>query len=122
MFAIARDVTDLTKCDVDVDDPAPYRILQEEYATIEQRPNHATTNRERLKTERAKTRHLMASPRFTYGDVRLSRPRRPYYLVFSLNKLNAVESWMRTLRVTAAEGFVIFDNNVKTCRPINSSK
>ena len=40
MFVIARDVTDLSKCDDDVDDPAPYRILQEEYATIEQRPNN----------------------------------------------------------------------------------
>ena len=34
MFAIERDVTDLSKCDNDVDNPAPYRILQEEYTTI----------------------------------------------------------------------------------------
>ena len=55
---------------------------------------------------------LMALPKLIYEDVWLSRPRRPCYLVSHLNKQNAAESWMRTLRVTAAEGLLIFDNNL----------
>ena len=46
-----------------------------------------------------------------YEDVRLSRPRRPCYLVSRLNKLNAVESWMRTPRMSVAEGLEIFGKN-----------
>ena len=124
MFAIEIDVTGSTGCDDEFDDQAPYEDYTKrtrQRTAIQQqndsdsddsrgtRPDiRKTKKRETLPNEQPtepKLR-LMASLSFIYEDedVRLSLPRRPCYLVFSLNKLNAAGSCMRALRVTSAEG------------------
>ena len=55
---------------------------------------------------------LMASPGFLYGNVRLSRPRRLSYLVFSLSKLMRRKLWLRALWIDAEEGVNDRDNNL----------